>query len=293
MRQFLLTFGFTCLTVLAFAQWSPGFRAGLNLSTISGPTDLGSSVGGMETNGNITGFHVGGSMRYEIIEDLLSAQIELMYSQKGTDYSYRGQATQFFTSRSGNNILATGPINYSVNVTNSYLDFPLVVNVRALKWLEFTGGVNAGILVASLGTGSKIFQGTTTRGTMTPEFNISLDNNYGSDEPGEFKGADGDIAVFDVNFEQFEVPTVQGAYFDHQDDYGSLYNRLDFGLIGGVSLYLNQSLFLGFRANYGLTDVTRNEADRSLVELDSNDVQLSSDDKDRNISLQASIGFSF
>ena len=67
---------------------------------------------------------------------------------------------------------------------------------------------------------------------------------------------------------------------------------IDFGLNAGVSFFVNRGLFLGFRANYGLSDVTKDIYDVSLAKLN-NGATIGRSDKDANLSLQTSIGFSF
>ena len=75
---------------------------------------------------------------------------------------------------------------------------------------------------------------------------------------------------------------------------------MDYGLIGGLAYYLSNSLYIGARLQFGLSDVTNNEADLSKVEFDAftPNLELSQrykyrDDKDKNFIIQASVGFSF
>jgi lipocalin len=62
---------------------------------------------------------------------------------------------------------------------------------------------------------------------------------------------------------------------------------------GGLSFYLNQGLFVSFKGYYGLSDITRNEADYSVLELNDDQSLIFKSDDDRNITLQASVGFHF
>jgi len=89
------------------------------------------------------------------------------------------------------------------------------------------------------------------------------------------------------------LPRTLQAYYDYPNgaDTG-LFNRLDFGIHASANVFINRSLFVGLRFNYGLTDITNDDVDRSLGEINGSDLILR-DDFDRNISLQASIGFSF
>ena len=61
-------------------------------------------------------------------------------------------------------------------------------------------------------------------------------------------------------------------------------------IIGDVR---GQGLFLGFRLNYGLSDVTNQSQDVDYQQLEDSARVILRDDFDRNVSIQTSIGFSF
>ena len=56
---------------------------------------------------------------------------------------------------------------------------------------------------------------------------------------------------------------------------------------------MSQGLYLGARIQKGFLDLTRAEQELSLLNLDSSGKVVPRNDKDQNLSLQLSIGFSF
>ena len=88
------------------------------------------------------------------------------------------------------------------------------------------------------------------------------------------------------------IPSFLQAYYLFPEDRGSYFSTIDFGLNVGAYYYWNQGLFLGGRFNYGLSDVTKDNYDVSRQSLN-NGQFIQRSDKDRNISLQFSLGFSF
>ena len=121
---------------------------------------------------------------------------------------------------------------------------------------------------------------------------ISLDFRYFSDEIGEAIPENG-TEIRMINGVSLEIPKSIKAYYDYPEGSETgMFNRLDFGLHAGMNFYINRSLFVGARFNYGLTDITNADVDRSLLEKNG-DALILRDDRDRNLSIQASIGFSF
>ena len=71
------------------------------------------------------------------------------------------------------------------------------------------------------------------------------------------------------------------------------FNTIDLGLNIGAYYYWHQGLFLGARCKYGLMDVTKDNYDVSQGAWDSSQNFVQRSDKDRNVAVQFSIGFSF
>ena len=89
-----------------------------------------------------------------------------------------------------------------------------------------------------------------------------------------------------------EVPTSVGAYYGPFGQNDKPFESIDVSAIAGASFFLNSSLYIGLRANFGLTDVSINEQDFSRVALDAAQDFQPLNDADRNFILQASVGFS-
>ena len=169
---------------------------------------------------------------------------------------------------------------------------PVSVYVKPVKWFELSAGANVAILLSSTASGELIFR-QNSQNEDDAFRGITLDYRYFSDEPGET--ADGNIGseVRMVNGVSLKIPKTITAYFDYPDGAETgLYKRFDVGVHAGMKFFINSSLFVGGRVNWGLRDITKEGVDRSLQDTDGDDLVFR-DDNDTNLSIQASIGFSF
>lgn len=287
---------FTSLAILFFMTSSVaqeltfGFKAGLNFSRIS--TEDIEQAGGvdLETFGQNSGFHLGVVVTNKI-SDFFGLRGEFMFSQKGGRYDFEGDSYLRLLSFSGDDrLIENGFRDMNLNISNAYIDIPLMVYVKPVKWLELAAGANVGVLISSTGAGELLFR-EESQSEDDAFRGISLDYRFFGDNVGEF--VDGSTEVRTIRNTSFELPRTLQAYYDYPNgaDTG-LFNRLDFGIHASANVFINRSLFVGLRFNYGLTDITNDDVDRSLGEINGSDLILR-DDFDRNISLQASIGFSF
>ncbi|MEL7220590.1 MAG: outer membrane beta-barrel protein [Bacteroidota bacterium] len=268
----------------AQGEFSGGFKAGLNFNNIDGPTEEG------ETFSSNTGFHIGATFFYSIT-DLFGLKAELMYSQKGTQYGYEGPSYfTFYTATTGTPIYAEGPRRSDISVANSYIDFPVLVYYRIGKF-ELEAGANAGILVGSSGSGGITFSGNTAAGSPVEEFTTGVDFGYYSNE----RGLDALLNSSGITLNTLAAlqPESINAYYEVTDSDANKYKTIDFGLNAGIAFFMNKGLYLGFRANMGLTDITNEEQDISPVALAPGNIYITRDDQDTNFSLQASVGFRF
>jgi hypothetical protein len=64
-------------------------------------------------------------------------------------------------------------------------------------------------------------------------------------------------------------------------------------VIGGVKYYLSRALYFDIRLQYGLADMTNNNADLNNQKLDAQNNYIYNKDRDRNYTIQASVGFGF
>jgi len=275
----------------AFAQgeFSGGFKAGLNFSNIDGPLENAN-----ESFGSNTGFHIGATIMYSFT-DVIGLKAELMYSQKGTQYSYDGDSYFTFYRTNASTeipIYAVGKRRLDISVSNTYIDLPLMVYARVGKF-ELEAGVNAAILVSSRGSGSLTFSGNSLAGTPIEEFVAGVDYAYYSKVQGIHAIISNSQNNVVINTHTVALPSVLNAYYEAADNDEKKYNALDVGLNAGIAFFVNKGLYIGLRANYGLSDVTNESQDLALEALGSGNTYQTRDDKDQNISLQASVGFRF
>ena len=289
MKKYLfLLITFCAMAQFSFAQLGYGFKAGLNGSTFRG--DLESDDNGVaETFAFSTGFHVGAAVIYKAT-DIFGVKLELLFSQKGATRRYDGQSYFVLGTENQNPLVTTGTRKLDIAITNSYLDFPLMAYIKLGRKLELSGGVNVGILLGSLGNGELTYQGQSVTGASVESFTTSLEYNYGADEIGSEDLTNTIDRTIGTRI--FQIPQTLNAYYEFDAKDGGAFRTIDFGLNAGLSFFVNRGLFIGFRANYGLSDVTKDTYDVSLSKLN-NGATISRSDKDTNLSLQTSIGFSF
>ena len=267
------------LSVQAQSGLSYGFKAGLSSNTLRGPLDEGERF-----VGNV-GFHLGIIVKYPIT-DIFGIKGEFVYSQKGTKYFYNGPS-QFYVQQASNPFIMQGTRDLNLNVANDYLDFPIMAYATIGRF-EFSAGVNLGLLVGSTGGGQLKITGTDP---VSEPFTLNLDHRYYGDKAREALPISNTIVV-DVSGQQIVLPTLLGAYYEYETKDASLYKFLDVGVNGGFSIFLNEGLYLGFRVNFGLTDVTHGDADISFRSFEGN-APILQNDKDKQTSYQFSLGFSF
>lgn len=279
-----------CGLSLSAQEFSGGFRAGLNFASFDGDREM--SADGMteyETFRTYTGFHVGATFALEFT-DLVGIKADLMYSQRGGQIDYDGPSYFYLYQNTAD---TEGEINFGrrvseKDVVNSYIDIPVVAYYR-LGPFEIEGGVSAGVMVSSRLSGGTTYSGT--RFGADEEIIFNFDGNYYRD------GAGGQsiLAFATEPLPRTEVrpPSIVGAYYNSNSD-ESLYRRLDFGLIAGVSVFLNNGLYVGVRYQHGLTDITQGENDLRVTNEDNTGGRsFNTDDVDNNRNVAASVGFRF
>lgn len=276
-------------SLTAQAQLRYGFKTGLNLARMDGPSETTAAGADAESWKNITGFHIGLSLGYSF-SDAFGVRGDVLYTKKGAKYTFDGDSYRYFR-HDGGSTLGLGNSRYLVNITNAYIDIPVLFYGR-WKDFELSAGGYAGFLVQSIGEGSLAFSNGRTAGlgNTIPDLEFNLNHNYRKDQFG--RGEGGEQVLAQVDARVIEMPKTLGAYYDYPEDKGKLYNGLDYGLTFGLAYYMSKSLFIGVRMQYGLADVTNNKADLAKATTD-NGTLIFRDDKDRNIVTQISVGFSF
>lgn len=270
---------------LSAQGFSGGFKAGLNFNAIEGELEAN------EAYANNVGFHIGATFVYSIT-DLFGVKGELMYSQKGAQYEYEGPSYfTFYLKETKVPVYANGTRKSDIGISNSYIDLPVMVFYRIGK-LELEAGVNAGLLIGSRGSGGITFSGTTSAGLPIAAFTAGVDHNYYSDE----RGLDAILAAGEFQYNGVVtafLPTSLNAYYESPDNTDNKFKTIDVGLNAGMAFYINKGLYLGVRANYGLTDITNAGQDVLPTALGTGNTYTTRDTKHQNISLQASVGFRF
>jgi hypothetical protein len=267
-------------------EFSAGFRAGLNFSTFDAPSETDADGGNLEEYKLGSGFHVGGMANLKFTDEF-GLRGELLYSQKGVAYNYTGLSFWVLPTVDGGQLIATGDRATVLSITNSYIDIPIMA-VGRFGRIEVSGGFSTGFLVSSRGSGELKFSGNTSDGSTVAPFTVALDFNYlqGREDVGE-------VELRDIAGKTVEIPKTLGAYYEELENSERLFNTLDVGLIGGVAFFVNEGLFMGLRVNYGLSDITKTDRDFSRQSLDEDNNYIPQEDTDRNLVLQASVGFSF
>lgn len=279
-----------CASTSMFSQYGFhfGFRAGLNFSNVSGPSELANNGAELEKFKNGTGFHVGLTTRIGITETF-GVSADLLYTQKGGKQQFDGLG--YFLYQTGDvPKVATGPKTQSITLTNGYLELPLSLYYRPLKWLELHAGAQASLLVNSRAQGELKFKGDNP---VTAQMEVNLDYNYhknGAYQTGTYAGK----ASTEINVDGriVQVPNILEAYYFYNEKPADLYERFDWGLNAGANIYISRSLFIGARYFWGLTDITNNKVDVSLGSINVNQL-ITRDDKDKNRTLQVTVGFVF
>lgn len=277
------------VTTFTFAQQTVSltFKAGLNFSKLDGPLQsFGDKT--LETYNNNSGFHVGAGANFRLTDEL-GVRAEFLYSQMGTEYQYDGPSYWVFFNNAGNPIHDRGgERRMIIDVTNSYLDLPVSIFYK-YKRFEVHAGMSAGLLIGSIGNGELRYSNASSG---VDEFITALDFRYLRDEPTTAVGEE--VLQRTVNGSTVSIPPSLGAFYGALGQTENPFSNIDLAVHGGVSLFLNDGLYVGVRYRYGLVDVKEDEADISYLNLDENNNFIyKSGEVHRNIALQASVGFSF
>lgn len=266
-----------------------GVRAGLNYSKFLGPTE--SDVN--ESYSFSNGFHFGLSYAYDFT-DLFSIRTELVYIQKGSKYDYDGESF-YIIRQPDKTTFEKGKLDfYELNISNAYISIPIVANYRVNDKWEIFGGAYFDMLIGPTGRGQMKFVSDERPDEI--RFIQSLDFSYNSDQISEVTGRSAgqltEIGIL-VDGDIVRLPKFAGAYTLQGEKTGNKFRFLDVGLTAGAHYFLNKGFFVGLHVDYGFPDLTNNEVDFSLKELNTDNSFQFSDDKDSHFGIQASFGFRF
>jgi len=258
-----------------------GVRAGLNQSWFSGPTEVNESL---TRNG---GFHFGLNYSY-YFNDFFGLRFELIYNQKGVTQKYLGE-TYYILRRGSERLVDYGDTDYLLSISNGYLSLPVSASLYVRPNIEIFGGASVDFLISPTARGRIDY--TSTEFTDDIWFIQSMDYDYYNDEAARTNIA-GSIALT-VEGEPLPIPRVIGGYYFFDDKDGNRFKAVDFNIHAGANYFLNTGFFVGATLHYGLIDITRDQMDVSLGELNPDNSFIFRQDKDHQLSLQFSLGFRF
>jgi Outer membrane protein beta-barrel domain len=289
---FLLTM---CLmTSETFAQEGLGFgmNIGLNYSTIRGTSEV---IAGTTTTPEMfnpnSGLQGGLLVRYGLT-DLFGFRLEANYAQRGMKYTYEGIGIQPFRDDNAAAVLTTGTLKYNLNLTNSYLELPLTVYARLGDNWEIHGGGYFAYLVKSASDGAlSLKNAKTLLGTTVPEYSGTVDYNFLSADDDKADVTNNKV-LFTEGGRTVKSPVSLGAYYGRGTANGYLFNRVDYGLVAGLSYKMRSGLTAMARFNYGMTDVTNNAVHAMQSGLSADKKFILRDSNDKNMSVQISFIFS-
>ncbi|WP_235298158.1 outer membrane beta-barrel protein [Portibacter marinus] len=274
-----------CLGSINAQRYNIGIRAGLNYSKIFGPAEQGLK----EVHRFNNGIHFGLTYSYKFTERF-GIKTEIAYSSVGSKDSIVGDGYYLVGTNSPSipTFEIEGYTERYLERTNSYINVPFHAYFKPIEKLELFGGPYVAFLINPTAGGTLRFDD----GSDIEKYSFiqSLDYNYYTDKEGRGKNTEAITIIVDE--QPYTFPQAAGAYYQFQQKNGGLYRWIDAGLSVGAQYYINRSFFAGFRADYGLVDITRKAMDVSLGEFNENSFILR-DDFDQNFSMQFSLGFKF
>tara|TARA_R110000737_G_C14584179_1_gene486284 strand:+ start:963 stop:1844 length:882 start_codon:yes stop_codon:yes gene_type:complete len=269
-----------------------GVRSGLNYSKFLGPSI--SADNATEKYGLSSGFHFGLSYAYDFT-DIFSLRTELVYIQNGSTYEYDGDSYYIIRDLArSKTTIEKGDVDYDLNISNAYISIPIMANYRISNKWEIFGGPYVNLLIGPTGRGKLRFQSYENPDDIV--FRQSLDFKYNSDAGAQIFGSSpqaSDRIGIIVDGEVVDLERFAGAYTRQGERTGNKFNFLDIGLTAGAHYFLNKGFFVGFQIDYGLVDLTNNDVDFSLKDVNPDNSFQFSDDKDSHLGIHASFGFRF
>lgn len=267
----------------AYGQdWGGGFRAGLNYNTFAGDKLDNESY---DPN---TSFHIGIIVK-RYFTDLFGIQGEFLYTQRGAKYNFSGPSKLFVQNRNDATqmSLLSGERRMRYNVTNDYLEFPLLGFARVGP-IEFSAGFSFGFLIGSFAGGTLTFDSDQP---PVDVFDQELNFRFLNDKAGKISlGVD--TKMIRVNNQNYAIASQLGAYTELESAEKNFFRGIETSLMAGLAVYINKGLFLLVRGNYGLNDATNDEVDINFNSFEGNYPSIEAKSI-HQLSVQVSIGFSF
>lgn len=281
---------FLMISGLSAQELGAGFKIGFTLSQFDGPSEMAMGQS-LESYEPINGFAIGGSISLKM-SSLWGFTGEILYNQRGTDYTYDGPSYYIFDRGTPDQLIAVGNRKTDLQISNAYIEIPLSIYIEPVKRVKISAGPYAGFLVNATAGGDLTFTDGQAGNAGVDEFTIALDYNFGRDEVGI--GEDDETQMVRVGGEFRRVPETADAYFLFEENRdGSTYKTLDYGIQTGLSVTISRGIYLGARYSHGLADISDEDLNVSKKEIESDGNFISLDEKDTNRSWQFFFGFSF
>ena len=260
--KYILIFSVFIFSSSVFSQeLHLGLRIGLNSSHLDGKLEENASLN------NLPGFHIGPTFALGF-SDIMGVRGELLFSQKGTKYSYNG-ASYFNIKKNLEYIPTVGTRMMNLAVNNNYIDVPLMFYVLLFEHLDVSIGGYASVLVGSVAKGDLEYSGKreNTNAIVGP-IKFIIDGNYLRDRAGSVSSTL--TQSIKLEGDQLTIPQNLGAYYEYKTKPdGHKYNTLDYGLTGAIHYRMNKGLYAGIRYQIGMADVSNDKFDISYKALSS------------------------
>lgn len=283
--KYLIIATLICITSLSHAQ-SVGVRAGVNFSKFSGPLEAN------EKFGLSNGFHFGINYGYKFTKKLM-LRAEVVYSQGGTKQTFDGDSYYIIYKNDFTTLFEKGKSTLNLDISNAYINLPIVAAYQLIPKIEIYGGFAANFLINPTANGTLRFESATRPNDI--KFRQSLGYNYFKDVSGgtsSLSSGSRPITIL-VDGERTTIPKYAGAYYQETSKPDSRFKVFDLTAVAGINYFFNSGFYAGGRLNYGLTDVTNQSVDRSLVEFNNDGTAIYRNDRDVNFGLEFSLGFRF
>jgi hypothetical protein len=306
-KGLILILSLMIVSSLRSQDYDIGIRAGLNFSQFSGPTE--SDVN--ESYSISSGFHFGINFQWNF-NRFFGLKSEIIYSQSGTKYEYDDLGYYIFdfvNTVDVERFVVRDRSHLTLDISNAHISFPITGHITISPKFEVFGGGYLNLLISPVGIGEWTF-GVPGENAPDHTFRQTLDYNYNSDWAGPIGiNRIGQPILIIVNNQDVDLPSLPGAYyllppndvvFDINNDRNNIlepatkrFKGIDYGLVGGVSYYINQGLYISARLEYGLADITNQAADYSIKDVNEDGSLIFNDDFDRNVNIGISLGFRF
>ncbi len=294
---FILIF-FIALKVEAQIDFKFGFRAGATISQMFGPSEKNTDGNNLESYKSTARICVGGTFSMPLT-DRIGLGAEVLFSQKGALHRFEAENSFLrldgtVSDMSSSQIFTGHKKIRSINITNGYVEIPVTFYAFAIKdRLMFDFGPSISFLVSSRSLGIMKYGVIDDINPDPADFlEIELDYRGLSDDAGAL--ADGALdKTGKLDQTTISYPSRIGAYYNFDEKKGTIFNTIDYGLNFGASLFFTQGLRVGTRIYYGLADVTNNNYDIQLSNLDTNREFILRKDRDRNFGIQLFIALQF